>query len=60
MAKNPGKDRCVHCLKEGVERNWDHVFPNSWYPDTTAADMEKCKFHPVSLATTVTENWNAI
>jgi hypothetical protein len=41
MAKNPGKGQCVHCLKEGVERNWDHVFPQSWYPDTTAADMEK-------------------
>ncbi|MCK1636831.1 hypothetical protein IVA95_04325 [Bradyrhizobium sp. 157] len=41
MAKNPGKGRCVHCLKEGVERNWDHVLPKSWYPDTTAADMEK-------------------
>jgi hypothetical protein len=41
MAKKPGKGRCVHCLKEGVERNWDHVFPKSWYPDTTAADMEK-------------------
>jgi hypothetical protein len=41
MAKKPGKGRCVHCLRKGVERNWDHVFPNSWYPDTTAADMEK-------------------
>lgn len=41
MAKNPGIGRCVHCLKEGVERNWDHVFPQSWYPDTTPADMEK-------------------
>ncbi len=41
MAKNPGKGRCVHCLKEALERNWDHVFPQSWYPDTTAADMEK-------------------
>lgn len=41
MAKSPGKGRCVHCLKDGVERNWDHVFPRSWYPDTTAADMEK-------------------
>lgn len=41
MAKNPGKGRCVHCLKDGVQRNWDHVFPKSWYPDTTAADMEK-------------------
>lgn len=41
MAKNPGKGRCVHCLKEVPERNWDHVFPKSWYPDTTAAEMEK-------------------
>jgi hypothetical protein len=41
VAKNPGRGRCVHCLKEGVERNWDHVFPRSWYPNTTAADMEK-------------------
>jgi hypothetical protein len=41
MAKNPGKGRCVHCLNEAQERNWDHVFPKSWYPDTTAADMEK-------------------
>lgn len=41
MAKNPGKGRCVHCLREGVDRNWDHVFPQSWYPDTTEADMEK-------------------
>lgn len=41
MAKNPGKGPCVHCLKEAPERNWDHVFPKSWYPDTTAADMEK-------------------
>ena len=41
MAKKPGKGRCVHCLKEGVERNWDHVLPKSWYPETTPADMEK-------------------
>src|SRR5260221_632007 len=41
MAKNPGTGRCVHCLKEAQERNWDHVFPKAWYPDTTAADMEK-------------------
>jgi hypothetical protein len=41
MAKKPQKGRCVHCLKEGVERNWDHVFPQSWYPDSTPADLEK-------------------
>ncbi len=36
-----GKGQCVHCLKEEAERNWDHVFPKSWYPDTTEADLEK-------------------
>lgn len=41
MAKRPAKGRCVHCLKEEAERNWDHVFPKSWYPDTTEADLEK-------------------
>ncbi len=23
--------------------NWDHVFPESWYPDTTSSDLEKWK-----------------
>jgi hypothetical protein len=41
MAKNPGKGRCVHCLKDVPERNWDHVFPKSWYPDTTPQNLEK-------------------
>jgi hypothetical protein len=41
MAKNPGKGRCVHCRKEVPERNWDHVFPKSWYPDTTPQNLEK-------------------
>jgi hypothetical protein len=41
MAKNPGRGQCVHCLKGTQERNWDHVFPKSWYPDTTGADTEK-------------------
>src|SRR5262245_31399175 len=40
MAKSPGPGKCVHCLAE-VERNWDHVFPLSWYPDTTPPDLEK-------------------
>jgi hypothetical protein len=35
----PGK--CVHCLKDPVERNWDHVFPKSWYPDTTVPGLDK-------------------
>ena len=41
MAKRPRKGRCVHCLNEGVELNSDHVFPKSWYPDSTPADLEK-------------------
>jgi len=26
-----------------VERNWDHVFPESWYPQTTPSNLEKWK-----------------
>jgi hypothetical protein len=41
MASGPGVGKCVHCLKEEVERNWDHVFPRSWYPDTTPENLHK-------------------
>ena len=41
MAKNPEKGKCVHCLKGPVERTWDHMFPKSWYPDTTPENLEK-------------------
>lgn len=41
MAKQPGPGRCVHCLKDSDKRNWDHVFPRSWYPDTTPQNLEK-------------------
>ena len=41
MAKQPGPGRCVHCLEHFNERNWDHVFPRSWYPDTTPQNLEK-------------------
>jgi len=43
MARKPGAGRCVHCLKEVDKRNWDHVFPVSWYPDTTPQNLEKWK-----------------
>ena len=43
MAKKPKAGKCVHCLKDPVERNWDHVFPESWYPDTTPPNLEKWK-----------------
>jgi hypothetical protein len=42
MAKKKlGPGRCVHCLKEVGERNSDHVFPESWYPDSTPSELEK-------------------
>jgi hypothetical protein len=41
MSKAPGIGKCVHCLTEPVKRNWDHVFPVSWYPDSTPPNLEK-------------------
>jgi hypothetical protein len=41
MAKRPEPGKCIHCLRDPVERNWDHVFPESWYPDTTPANLYK-------------------
>lgn len=43
MAKKPDPGRCVHCLQFHDELTWDHVFPESWYPDTTPEDIEKWK-----------------
>ncbi|MBK8815413.1 MAG: hypothetical protein IPN42_07885 [Methylococcaceae bacterium] len=44
MARNPGSGICVHCLKiVHRRRNWDHVFPQAWYPDTTPKNIEKWK-----------------
>lgn len=43
MSKPPGKGRCIHCLQEVETRNWDHVLPSSWYPDSTPTNMEKWK-----------------
>lgn len=43
MAKSPKPGVCVHCLKHSDERNWDHVIPASWYPDSTPADLERWK-----------------
>jgi hypothetical protein len=41
MAKRPPPGKCVHCLADPVARNWDHVFPKSWYPDTSATNLYK-------------------
>jgi hypothetical protein len=41
VAKRPTPGKCVHCLKDPVERNWDHVFPESWYPESSPKDQYK-------------------
>ena len=41
MAKKFGPGKCIHCLQEVAERSSDHLFPVSWYPDATPADLEK-------------------
>jgi len=43
MAKKPGPGQCIHCLRESEERNWDHVIPESWYPGSTPANLERWK-----------------
>jgi hypothetical protein len=43
MARKPGPGICIHCLKNVPQRNWDHVFPQGWYPDTTPQNLEKWK-----------------
>jgi hypothetical protein len=41
MGKKLGPGKCVHCLKEVEVRNSDHLFPTSWYPDSTPLNLEK-------------------
>jgi len=31
--KRPSPGRCVHCLKDYELLTWDHVLPESWYPE---------------------------
>ena len=38
------KTKCVHCLKEFETTTDDHLFPESWYPETTPENIEKWKF----------------
>src|SRR5712664_1759312 len=35
--------RCVHCLQVVAAITDDHLFPKSWYPETTPANLEKWK-----------------
>ncbi len=43
MAHKPPPGICVHYLKMAQKRNWDHVFPQGWYPYTTPLNLEKWK-----------------
>ena len=43
MTRRPPSGICVHCLEPAKQMNWDHVFPKSWYPDTTSHELEKWK-----------------
>ena len=33
MPKRPPPGKCVHCLKDFEVLTWDHVLPESWYPE---------------------------
>lgn len=41
MSKKFVQQRCVHCLGYFEELTEDHIFPKSWYPDSTPQNMEK-------------------
>jgi len=41
MTKKFYKGQCIYCLKSYDDLTSDHVFPRSWYSDTTPPDMEK-------------------
>jgi hypothetical protein len=41
MAKRPAPGKCVHCLKDPVERDWDHVFPEAFYPSSSPKNQYK-------------------
>jgi len=43
MSKKHHSGNCVHCLKYSDKLTADHVFPESWYPETTPLDIEKWK-----------------
>jgi hypothetical protein len=33
--------KCVHCLQELAKKTKDHVFPSSWYPDSTPTSVQR-------------------
>jgi hypothetical protein len=42
MTKRPKSDgRCIHCRRTLVKKTKDHVFPRSWYPESTSAEVHR-------------------
>lgn len=42
MTRTPtNSGRCVHCLSQTDSLTADHVFPSSWYPDTTPPTVQR-------------------
>ena len=41
MTSSTAANRCVHCLTPTDDLTADHVFPKSWYPDTTACTVQR-------------------
>src|SRR6516164_1177736 len=40
--KRPKSDgRCIHCRAKLVSGTKDHVFPDSWYPDSTPKSVQR-------------------
>ena len=53
MAKKFTRCRCVHCLEEFDSLTSDHVFPDSWYPETTPENLEKWQMPACTKCNTV-------
>lgn len=42
IIRRPKSDgRCIHCREALTKTTKDHVFPNSWYPDTTPDEIQR-------------------
>jgi hypothetical protein len=41
MQKPRGDGRCIHCRQPLVDETDDHVFPASWYPDSTPQSVQR-------------------
>jgi len=44
MDKRPSPGKCIHCLKEFDDLTWDHLLPESWYPNEDLSKTGKLKF----------------